>query len=112
MRAVVAQNLPQTSASIEFWDRYPPMAPTDGNRLLLAALSAVNEDLGRGPMPALDPSERGAADISFVAPYTDGLAGMGALGSGGHTPNESLDLSTMSLGIKRAAILMYRLNQE
>jgi len=112
MRAVVAQSLPQTSATIEFSDRYPPMAPTDGNRRLLAELSAVNEDLGRGPMPALDPSERGAADISFVAPYTDGLAGMGALGSGGHTPNESLDLSTMSLGIKRAAILMYRLNQE
>ena len=53
---------------------------------------------------------RGAADISFVAPYTDALAGMGALGKGGHTPNESLELDSMGLAIKRAAILMYRLS--
>jgi glutamate carboxypeptidase len=63
-------------------------------------------------MPALDPSKRGAADISFVAPYTDALAGMGALGEGGHTPNESLELDTMALAIKRAAIMIYRLSQE
>jgi len=112
MRAIVAQSLPQTSATIEFKDRYPSMSPTDGNRRLQTQLSEINEMLGRGPMPALDPSQRGAADISFVAPYTDGLAGLGALGSGGHTPNESLDLTTMSLAIKRAAILIHRLRQE
>jgi glutamate carboxypeptidase len=112
MRAIVAQSLPHTSATIEFHDGYPAMSPTDGNRRLQAALSDINIDLGRGPMPALDPSMRGAADISFVAPYSDGLAGLGALGSGGHTPNESLDLSTMSLAIKRAAILIHRLRQE
>jgi glutamate carboxypeptidase len=109
MRAVVANSHPHTSASIEFWDRYPPMAPTEGNAMLQQQLSDINEALGRGPMPVLDPSKRGAADISFVAPYTDGLAGLGAVGSGGHTPNESLDLSTMPLAIKRAAILIYRL---
>ena len=112
MRAVVAQSLPLTSATIIFKDRYPPMSPTDGNRRLQAQFSEINETLGRGPMPALDPSKRGAADISFVAPYTDGLAGLGAVGSGGHTPNESLDLTTMSLDIKRAAILIHRLRQE
>lgn len=112
MRKVVARSLPLTSATIEFWDRYPPMAPTIGNRRLQEVLSGINVVLGRGPMPALDPSERGAADISFVAPYTDGLAGLGALGSGGHTPDESLDLTTMSLAIKRAAILIYRLSSK
>mgnify|MGYP001823557969 FL=1 len=86
------------------------MFPTDGNRRLMMELSAINEALGRGPMPELDPSMRGAADLSFVAPYTDALAGMGAIGSGGHTPNESLQLSSMSLAIKRAAILIYRLS--
>ena len=85
------------------------MSPTEGNARLQVEFSAINEALGRGPMPALDPSRRGAADISFVAPYTDGLAGLGALGSGGHTPNESLDLTTLPLAIKRAAILIYRL---
>jgi glutamate carboxypeptidase len=63
-------------------------------------------------MPTLDPSRRGAADVSFVAPYTDALAGLGALGKGGHSPNESLDLTSMPLAIKRAAILIYRLANE
>ena len=109
MQRVVAESLPHTSASIEFVDRYPPMSPTDGNRRLQVLLSDINQDLGRGDMPALDPARRGAADISFVAPYTDALAGLGA---GGHTPNESLDLTTMTLAIKRAAILLHRLSQE
>ena len=111
MRRIVADNLPHTSATISFEDRYPPMAPTSGNRRLQITLSDVNEALGRGPMRALDPSERGAADISFVAPYADGLAGMGPLGEGGHTPNETIELDSMALAIKRAAILIYRLSR-
>jgi len=111
MADVVAEHLPHTSASIEFEDGYTPMSPTAGNRRLAALLSDVNVALGRQPMVELDPSQRGAADISFVAPYTDALAGLGAVGEGGHTPDESLDLSTMSLAIKRAAILMYRLSR-
>jgi glutamate carboxypeptidase len=112
MRAVVARNLPHTSASIEFTSRYPPMTPSEGNERLKQKLSEINVALGRGPMPALDPSRRGAADISFVAPYADSLAGLGALGEGGHTPSESLDLTTMPLAVKRAAVLIYRLSTE
>jgi glutamate carboxypeptidase len=112
MRAIVANNLPQTSAMITFWDRYPPMTPTTGNHKLATTLSRVNEALGRGPMPVLDPLRRGAADVSFVAPYADSLAGLGALGGGGHTPNERLHLPSLALGIKRAAILIYRLSVE
>ena len=112
MRAVVAASLPNTSATIRFWDRYPSMPPTEGNHQLQVAMSGVNEALGRGPMPALDPARRGAADISFVAPYADSLAGLGALGTGGHTPDESLDLTSLPLAIKRAAILIYRLNND
>lgn len=112
MRAVVARHLPHTDATIEFEEGYPPMAPTAGNIRLQEELSAINEALGRGPMPALDPSRRGAADISFVAPYVDGLAGLGAIGDGSHTPNESLQLDSMPLAVKRAAILIYRLGKE
>ncbi|HNP63184.1 MAG TPA: M20/M25/M40 family metallo-hydrolase [Woeseiaceae bacterium] len=109
MRKIVADNLPLTEAHIEFEDRYPPMEPTEGNRRLHRILSEVNEDLGRGAMPILDPSRRGAADISFVAPYSDSLAGLGAVGDGGHTPNESLDLTSMPVAIKRTALFLYRL---
>ena len=112
MEAIVAQNHPHTSATISFRDSYPPMKPTKGNEHLQQAFSDINEALGRGPMPALDPLKRGAADISFVAPYADSLAGLGALGKGGHSPNESIDLTSMPLAIKRAAILMYRLGTE
>ena len=109
MRVVVARHLPHTQAEISFVDGYPAMAPTEGNRELQALLSGINKQLGRGAMKTLDPLQRGAADISFVAPYTDALAGMGALGSGGHTPQETLDLSSMSVAIKRAALMIYRL---
>jgi glutamate carboxypeptidase len=112
MHAIVARNLPHTDASITFTDSYPPMFPTEGNKRLQQKLSDINEALGRGAMPALDPSRRGAADVSFVAPYTDALAGLGAIGKGGHTPHESLELDSMPLAIKRAAILIYRLSRE
>lgn len=111
MRAIVADSLPHTSASIEFGEGYPPMFPTEGNRSLAVVLSDINEALGRGPMLELDPGRRGAADVSFVAPYTDALAGLGALGNGGHTPNENLDLTSLPVAIKRAAILIYRLSR-
>ena len=112
MRAVISRSLPRTQATIEFQDRYPSMSPTEGNMRLMRELSDINETMGRGPMPALDPAERGAADVSFVAPYSDSLAGLGAGGSGGHTPNESLDLTSVPLAIKRAALLIYRTSRK
>ena len=112
MTAIVAANHPHTTATIEFREGYPPMAPTDGNIALQVALSEINVALGRKPMPALDPGRRGAADISFVAPYTDALAGLGGIGGGGHTPDEYLELSSLPLAIKRAAILIYRLSRQ
>ncbi len=111
MQAIVANSHPQASATIEFAEGYPPMPPTEGNRRLARVLSDINEALGRGAMPELDPGRRGAADVSFVAPYTDALAGLGALGKGAHSPRESIDLTSLPLAIKRAAILIYRLSR-
>ena len=112
MQAIVANNHPHTRASIEFTDSYPPMSPTAGNMALQRELSAINVALGRKSMPALDPSRRGAADISYVAPHTDALAGLGGIGGGGHTPDEFIRLASMPLAIKRAAILIYRLSNK
>ena len=78
MRAIVAQSLPGTKAEISFdEDSYPPMPPTEGNRALLGELNAVNRDMGLAAMGELDPSMRGAGDISFVAADVDGLVGLG-----------------------------------
>ena len=111
MRAVVEQHLPHTDAVISFSDRYPAMPPTDGNMQLHAMLSSISEELGDDPLPALDPSRRGAADISFVAPYTDALAGLGGQGENMHTPEERLDLDSLPTAIKRAAVMIYRLTR-
>ena len=112
MLTVAQTNLPHTTATLTFDEGYPAMAPTDGNMALQQMFSDINEALGRGPMPALDPLRRGAADISFVAPYTDALAGLGGIGKGGHSPHESFELDSMPLAAKRAAILMYRLSNQ
>lgn len=111
MRAIVARHLPRTEAEITFGEGYPSMPPTEGNQALLNVLNTVNRDLGTAPMQAFDPGRRGAADVSFVAPYTDALAGLGVHGSGAHGPNERIDLETLPLQIKRAALLIYRLTR-
>jgi glutamate carboxypeptidase len=109
MRAIVARHLPRTGATLEIDENYPPMAPTAGNRALLARLNDVNRDLGLPQMGELDPLGRGAGDISFVATDVDGLVGMGIAGSGSHADGESADLDSIPRQARRAAILMHRL---
>jgi glutamate carboxypeptidase len=111
MRTIVADHLPGTSASISFTDSYPSMAPTEGNYQLLAMYGQVSRDLGLGPIEALDPGSRGAADVSFVAHLVDGLDGLGVEGDGAHTIHEKLYLPSMDRATKRAALLIYRLTR-
>jgi len=112
MRAIVAQHLPGTSASIEFEEGYPPLAPTDGNYRLLAMYDQVSKDLGFGPVAAVDPGAAGAADISFTSAHvTMALDGLGLSGTGGHTALETADLRMLPLVTKRAAVLLYRLSR-
>ena len=110
MREVVEAALPMTSARITFDDGYPPLAPTDGNRMLLSRFSDVSEALGAGPVAAVDPRNAGAADVSFTAGLVDiAIDGMGPGGGDDHTVDEWIDLPTLALQTKRAAILMHRL---
>lgn len=110
MRDIVTHNnLEGTSASIYFADEYPAMAPTPANYAVLAVYDSASRALGFGPVAALDPSKRGAGDISFVGPLITGLDGLGVLGSGSHTPMERVDVSTIPMQTERAALLIYRL---
>lgn len=111
MQAIVEKNLPKTSATISFFDGYPAMSPTEGNYRLLKILSNVSIDLGYGEVQAYDPGRRGAADVSFVAQYVDCLDGLGAMGSGAHSPNETIDLKTFEELTLRTAVFIYRLIQ-
>jgi glutamate carboxypeptidase len=112
MRAIVARNLPGTHAEIEFSDGYPAMPPTEGSRAVLARLNRINTELGLPAMPELDPLKRGAGDIAYVASIVDGLIGLGAAGEGSHAPGETIDLASLPLQARRAAILMSRLSKE
>ncbi len=112
MRAIVAQSLPGAKAQISFEGRYPPMPPTEGNRALLERLNRVNADMGLPQMGELDPAERGAGDISFVARDVSGLVGLGPASIGSHTANEAVDVPSIAKQAKRAAILMSRLAAE
>jgi glutamate carboxypeptidase len=113
MRAIVAQPMAGASAEISFDDDiYPPMPPTDANRALLAELNVVNRDMGLPEMGELDPADRGAGDISFVASEVDGLVGLGPASSGSHTASEAVDIPSIFKQAKRAAILMSRLSAQ
>jgi glutamate carboxypeptidase len=68
--------------------------------------------MGLAPMGELDPSRRGAGDISFVAADVDGLVGLGPSSDGSHTDKEVVDIPSIFKQAKRAAILMSRLAKE
>jgi len=111
MNAIVAANLPGTSASIVFNDHYPPMSPTPGNLAVLKTYSQASADAGLGEIPALPPGQRGAGDIQFVAPLVDSLDGLGAAGNGAHSPDEDLEIASIERATIRTAILIYRLTR-
>jgi len=109
MREIVSNNLPQTSAEISFIDSYPAMPPSDKNNNVLKILNQASLDLEQGGVEAYDPGRRGAADVSFVAEYVACLDGLGTMGRGAHTPEETVNLKTIEDLTKRTAILIYRL---
>ena len=112
MRTIVAANLPRTSAKMTFEDGIPAMFPSAGNYALLKQLSQVSQDLGFGKVGTVDPADRGAGDIAYVSDLISGLDGLGADGAGAHAPGESVELESMPMLTKRAAILIYRLTRQ
>jgi len=110
MRDVVSEHLPGTDARITFDDGYPPLAPSEGNRTMLEIFSEVSRALGYGPVEAVDPRNAGAADVSFTAGLADyAIDGLGPGGGDDHTVNEFIDLSTLEMQTRRAAIFLHRL---
>jgi glutamate carboxypeptidase len=113
MQDIVATALPQTSATLAFDDGYPPLSPTPGNERLLALYNRASLDVGTGPVVAVDPDKAGAADVSFIAQQARMiLDGVGLMGSGGHTVNETADLRTLPSMTKRMAVLLARLQRD
>jgi glutamate carboxypeptidase len=111
MLKIISQHLPETSAEIEFKDGYPSMPETDGNKQLLKELNEVNRELSMDVMEPLDPSRRGAGDLSFVAPYVASISGLGSYGAGAHAPGESVNLKRQPEQTRRVALYLYKLSR-
>lgn len=113
MITVVNQHLPGTHSTIVFYDGIPSMPPTAANLNLLKEYSEASEILGYGKIKPLDPGSRGAGDISHIASMvSSALAGLGPAGEGEHSTKEILDLRSLPIQTKRAAILMLWETQE
>ena len=110
MQEIVAAHLNGTGATLEFSDSYPPLAPSEGNYRLLGMYDAVSQDLGFGPVAAVDPRKAGAADVSFTSGLVEmAIDGAGLMGWGGHTDDEIADMATLPQQTQRMAVLLYRL---
>ena len=69
--------------------------------------------MGAGEVVAVDPDKAGAADVSFISGQAGMvLDGVGLMGSGGHTVNETADLRTLPSMSKRMAVLLARLHRQ
>jgi len=109
MSAIVSQNLNGTTAEIKFEDGIPSMPPTAGNRALVDILNKVSLDMGYGEVKAGDPGSRGAGDISYLAEFVDCIDGLGASGSGAHSPAETINMKQYPDLIKRSTLFVHRL---
>ena len=113
MRRIVERHRTRTGAEIAFEDGYPPLAPSEGNRRLLATYDRASRDLGLGPVEGVDPIRAGAADISFADGRVDqALDGVGLMGTGGHTTAETADLRWLAANARRLAVTLLRVMQE
>ncbi|MBY0544177.1 MAG: M20/M25/M40 family metallo-hydrolase [Gammaproteobacteria bacterium] len=107
MRQIVSQHLPITSATISFLAGIPAMPLSAGNQQLLAQYSQVSQLLGYGAVTADDPDARGASDISYVAGIVSAnLAGLGPICHQPHSPDEKIDLHSISVETERTAVFI------
>lgn len=110
MSRIVAHSLPGSSAKITFYDGLPAMPPSKANDALLRQLDGVSRDLHFGGVGAEDP-EGGATDLSEIAHLVPGLEDLGGIGAGDHARGEYVELNSLPMQIKRAAVLIYRLTR-
>lgn len=110
IKAIVDHSLPGTSATIILQEGIPAMPPSKANLDLLKKYSEVSTHLGTGSVNPLDPGLRGAGDISYVASMVSAsLAGLGPVGTAAHSVKETLDIKSLPMQTKRAALLIYSL---
>jgi glutamate carboxypeptidase len=112
MERIVSESLPQTRSAISFAEGFPALFPSAANRALFEVLDQTSRDLELGPLEILDPSRRGAGDVSFVGERIAALDGLGPKGEGEHAADERALIDSFAPQIKRAAVLIHRLTRD
>jgi glutamate carboxypeptidase len=109
MRGIAAIPLPQTSSELSFNDIIPVMPETEVGRQLLTQFSDISVALGGNTLQAMPVSERGGADISYIAHDVPcAIDGLGAWGSGAHSLQETLSVDSLTIATSRVAIFIAR----
>ncbi|NJC99965.1 M20 family metallopeptidase [Candidatus Erwinia dacicola] len=109
MHEIMETSLPLTSSQLIFNNIMPAMLEKNENRQLLAELSDISVTLGGSSLQAVQTTERGGADISYIAQYAAAsLDGLGPWGRGTHSQNETLEVKSLPEVTKRAAIFISR----
>ncbi|KAB1579175.1 M20/M25/M40 family metallo-hydrolase [Serratia marcescens] len=109
MRTATTHPLPHTSSQLAISDIMPVMPETEASRQLLTQFSDISVALGEGPLQAIPAAERGGADASYIAQYVPAVIdGLGAWGSGAHSPQETLVVSSLPVVTSRTAIFIRR----
>ena len=109
MQEIAHAHLPGTTARLSYEDRAPGWPATDGNRAVLERIDEVSRDLGQGPREADDPVSRGFGDFNFIGAVVPGADGLGVRGDGEHSPDETIDLTSLGPSTARAAVVIARL---
>lgn len=112
MLKIAEDSLPHSQSKLTFTDSYPAMEETDANKSLLAKLNVLHQDMNVAQAKSFPPERRGAADISFIAPYVTSMDGLGVSGSGAHAPGETMEIDSMLFATKRAAVFIKRLLEQ
>ncbi|RMV07932.1 Peptidase, M20/M25/M40 protein [Pseudomonas savastanoi] len=109
LQEIASHSLPQTHSELKIKAIMPVMVDRESNRKLLQAYSKVSQDLDGPALESAPSAERGGADISYVNKYvTASLDGLGAWGQGAHSENETIDLGSLPVVTKRAALFISR----
>lgn len=104
----IVNRLAGESASLHFQRGKSAIPLTLKNQELLLQFSRLSQALGYGPVKASDPLKRGASDLSYVASVVpENLSGLGAVGRGSHSMEEMIELKSLPIATKRAALLLY-----
>jgi glutamate carboxypeptidase len=109
MREVAAASLPKASAKLEFDDLVPGWPVTEGNRSVMKTIDAVSRALGQPAITERDPVMGGFGDANFIGGVLSVVDGLGVKGDGLHSPDETVDPTSIGPVTSRAAVLIGRL---